>query len=398
MTAFDPNTSRRTDLDWIRVIAFALLILFHVCLAYAPWDWHAHSRHTFEWLREGVLITGPWRLTLLFLVSGTALRFMSGGMSGARVLRARLVRLMPPFVFGVLALVPVQAWIEWRERGTFSGNLIDWYAYQFGPKGLADGIPLNHMWFVLYIVVYSLIAIALLSLPPVLAALERLFETLLRGWLLLLLPIIYLAVSRQELFETWGVSNHLRTDWYNHAMSFPVFLFGFLFAERDRVWRTFERLRWPALVAVAVVMPLLMASEANLVFLNEWTKNSLFAADQWSAIAAVLGFGSRHLRHERSPVLTYLTGAVFPCYLAHQTILVVAVHLVSPLGWHVALEAAFLVVTTLGGSLAVYELVRRVPVLLPLWGLRYAPQARRHAPSINQGLGVVSAAERSEAA
>ena len=55
---------RRTDLDWLRVGAFGLLILFHVGLVYAPFDWHIHSRHTEGWLREGILITGPWRLTL----------------------------------------------------------------------------------------------------------------------------------------------------------------------------------------------------------------------------------------------------------------------------------------------------------------------------------------------
>ena len=51
---------RRTDLDWLRVIAFGLLILFHVGLVYAPYDWHIHSRHTVEWLREAILVTQPW--------------------------------------------------------------------------------------------------------------------------------------------------------------------------------------------------------------------------------------------------------------------------------------------------------------------------------------------------
>ena len=62
-------TQRRYDLDWIRVGAFGLLILYHVGLVYGVYDWHIHSAHTFAWMREAVLITNPWRLTLLFLVS-----------------------------------------------------------------------------------------------------------------------------------------------------------------------------------------------------------------------------------------------------------------------------------------------------------------------------------------
>ena len=388
---------RRTDLDWIRVIAFGLLILFHVGLSYAPWDWHAHSRHTFEWLREGVLLTGPWRLTLLFLVSGAALRFMSRGMSAPRVLWQRLVRLVPPFVFGVLILVPPQAWIEWRGKGTFAGNLIDWYVYQFGPQGLADGVPLNHMWFVLYIVVYSFIAIGLLAVPQFLSFIERGLEKILSGWLILILPMIYLVLARQQLFETWGISNHLRTDWYNHAMSFAVFLFGFLFAAREKVWERFVRLRWAALAAAAVVMPLLMLGEANLLALDDWAKNALFGIDQWAAIAAVLGFGGKYLRHEPTPTLTYLTEAVFPCYLAHQTILVVTLYLIAPLNLPVGIEAPLLILAALGGSLLVYEIVRRIPILRPVWGLRYREKPRRVFEAEDDG-GVVAPAETAEAA
>ena len=48
------QSMRRNDLDWIRVAAFGLLILYHVALVYAPYDWHVHSAHTFDWLHEAV--------------------------------------------------------------------------------------------------------------------------------------------------------------------------------------------------------------------------------------------------------------------------------------------------------------------------------------------------------
>ena len=43
-----PSATRRADIDWIRVAAFGLLIVYHEGLVYAPWDWHVHSPHTFE--------------------------------------------------------------------------------------------------------------------------------------------------------------------------------------------------------------------------------------------------------------------------------------------------------------------------------------------------------------
>src|SRR5690242_7486383 len=70
-------SQRRPDLDWIRVAAFFLLILYHVGMFYVPWDWHVKSDHPIEWLEPVMWLTNPWRLTLLFLVSGCATRFMA---------------------------------------------------------------------------------------------------------------------------------------------------------------------------------------------------------------------------------------------------------------------------------------------------------------------------------
>ena len=368
-------SQRRADIDWIRVAAFGVLILYHVGLVYAPWDWHIHSAHTFEILRYAALVTNPWRLTLLFLVSGVALRLMSRRRAPTQVLSARLARLGPPFLFGVLVLVPPQAWIEAVDKGSWSQGLSAWWLAEFSGQGLADGIPLNHLWFVLYIGVYSLLAIALSAWPTALDRLEAAAAWLLRGWHLLVLPMVYLVIVRQQFFATYGLTNHLTTDWYNHAMSGAVFAFGFLLALRDAVWRDLERLRWAFLAIVAVALPILIAIEADprIPVADGWPRNIAFAVDQWAMIGAVLGFASRHIRAADGPVLRYLTDAVFPCYLAHQTLLVIGAHLLKPLTLPPLLESGLLVLVTLGGSLAVYEAVRRMGPIRLLWGLKPEP-------------------------
>lgn len=74
-------SDRRPDLDWIRVGTFFLLILYHVGMFYVPWDWHVKSPRPVEWLEPLMQLTNPWRLTLLFLVSGAATRFMADKMT-----------------------------------------------------------------------------------------------------------------------------------------------------------------------------------------------------------------------------------------------------------------------------------------------------------------------------
>lgn len=368
-------TQRRADIDWIRIAAFGVLILYHVGLVYAPWDWHVRSPHTIEALGLAALVTNPWRLTLLFMVSGIALRFMVRKTPPAQAFRQRLERLVPPLLFGVLILVPPQSWIEAMEKGSFSGDLWTWWLSEFSPAGLRDGVPLNHVWFVLYITVYSLAALVLARSSRLFDRLEAGLGRLLAGGRLLVVPIIYLALLRLLVFPWAGLTNHITDDPYNHAMSLGVFLTGFLLALREDVWTRFERMRWTSLAVAAISLPALIILSQPVDQAPAAPANLVFAINQWATICAVLGFGSRLLRGADGPVLRYLTDAVFPCYLAHQTLLVIAAHILKPHGLPVGIEASLLVLITLGGSLAVYEVVRRIGVLRPLWGLRPVPRS-----------------------
>lgn len=367
-----PSSSRRADIDWIRVAAFGLLILYHVGLVYAPWDWHVHSPYTIEPLRYAALALNPWRLTLLFFVSGVALRFMSRNRRPLAVIAQRLARLIPPFLFGVLVLVPPQSWLEALDKGSWTQGFGAWWLAEFSPAGFADGIPLNHLWFVLYIAVYSVLILGFTVGVRGWSLLERVCSKAFSSWGLLILPILYLAFVRQKLFATYGLSNHLETDWYNHAASFAVFALGFLLALQDTFWRSFERLRWVFLSFAVVSLAVLIALEAHpggMAF-NGLVKNTMFAIDQWSTLGAVVGFAGRHLRQADGPLLRYLTDAVFPCYLIHQTLLVIAVYVLEPKGLPMGLEVPILATVTLGGSLLVYELVKRMGPFRPLWGLK----------------------------
>ena len=288
------STQRRYDLDWIRVGAFCLLILYHVGLVYGVYDWHIHSAHTFAWMREAILITNPWRLTLLFLVSGAALRFMTLRRTPRQVARARFERLVPPLLFGAVVLVPIQSWIEAMDKGGWPNGVagyLAWMGREFSLGGLADGVPVNHLWFIVYIAAYSVVTILLWRRPGLIDRLGDWLQKNLAGPRLLVLPILYLIAIRIGLFPWFGVTNVLHWDWYNHALSLAAFVFGFSIVGRESLWRDMERYRWLALGLAAAALP----------------------------------------------------------------------------AW---LEALFLVAVTFLGSLAVYEVVRRIPAIRPLWGLK----------------------------
>src|ERR1019366_8509217 len=118
---------RLTDLDWVRIGAFALLIFYHVGMFYVPWDWHVKSPRILPDLEIPMLLINPWRLLLLFIVSGAATRFMTAKMKPGALFGARSKRLLLPLLLGMLVVVPPQSYLQVVESYGFHGNFFSFY-------------------------------------------------------------------------------------------------------------------------------------------------------------------------------------------------------------------------------------------------------------------------------
>jgi len=392
MTTTVQQIDRRYDLDWIRVGAFFLLILYHTGMFYVPWDWHVKTPHVVEGLMPLMLLTNPWRLTLLFLVSGAATRFMADKTTVGQLTGARIVRLLPPLLFAMFVIVPPQSYYEiveylaqhpsapvgvenfWVRYVTASGH---WC----GTDGDCLITPTwNHMWFVAYLLFYTLVlALMLLVWKTAGERIQQAAEYLLKGVGLFAWPILFLAMLRATLYAKYGETHALVGDHYVHAVSFSAFLLGFGLAKSDTLRERLVAVRWPALI-VAVA-----AWAGWSIYVWTYRHDTpipspqlkllmrfVFAADTWCAIVAILGFGAKHLTHG-GPVLRYLTLGVFPFYLVHQTLIVVMAHHLAKLGLPQGLEGAVLVVATFAGCFATYEIVRRIPGVRILFGLKGQP-------------------------
>lgn len=380
---------RRYDLDWVRVAAFFLLVLYHVGMYYVSWDWHVKSPYASETLEPLMMLTSPWRLSLLFLVSGVATAFLFGKRP-AGFIGQRSWRLLLPLIFGMLVIVTPQAYYEVVEKlpgGYRDGYLAFWGRYlQNDPTFCREGdcldVPTwNHLWFVAYLWGYTVIAWGLLRFAP--GTMDRV-----GGWVarrlsgigVLVWPALLLAMVRVALVGRFESTHALVDDWYNHAQYLPLFLLGVMVATRDGVWNSLQRMRWPALVIAAIGYAFIVWYFYGSGYDDETTpppealrmfQRVVWAVFQWTMIAAIFGF-VRGIAFTDSPALRYLREAVFPVYILHQTIIVVLAHNAQPLGLRPVVEGPLLVLATFALSFAGFELVRRVRWLRPLFGLKKA--------------------------
>ncbi len=118
---------RRLDLDWLRIAAFGLLIFYHVGMFYVTWGFHVKSSHASGLVEPLMLLSNPWRLVLLFVISGCATRFMMDKMRTGPFLGSRTVRLLVPLVFCMFVIVPPQTYFEIIEKLGFTGSYGEFY-------------------------------------------------------------------------------------------------------------------------------------------------------------------------------------------------------------------------------------------------------------------------------
>ena len=97
-------------------------------------------------------------------------------------------------------------------------------------------------------------------------------------------------------------------------------------------------------------------------------------AYMWVMIAALLGLARRFLSSD-GPVRRYLTEAIFPVYILHQSITVSAGYALTRAGLDVWTEFCLLTAAAFAGSFAGFETIRRIAMLRPLFGLKPEKEA-----------------------
>ncbi len=382
---------RRHDIDALRALAFALLILYHWGMLYVGgdnWGWHLKSTHTSEWLQWPMLFVNRWRMDLIFLISGLSVHFMLRDTRIGRFVAMRSWRLMLPLIFGMLVVVPIQPYAQGVTSGAvhtgfwqFLGDYLSGHVWPGEPFDGADGLTWNHLWYLAYLWVYTLAFVVLL---PLLRRLPNPLARLRGGWLLTL-PAIPLFVATVTLQPIFGTDGDLENDWYRHAIYFSMFLYGWWIGTRQPVWDAFLLLRKRA-TGWALVM---FAAYAALVFvlpddasqpqlLAVWTFRNAYI---WLALSAILGWGHRLLN---CPFkwLPWANASVYPWYILHQSLIILMAYWLLPLDLGPVAEPALVLLGTLGGCWLLTNLVSRIGMLRPCFGMKPGRRAVRNKHAV----------------
>jgi len=347
----DHVSIRRDEIHWILVLTLGLLMVADLAGTFQPWAtnllliWNERALPGVPRLIEMIHFSG---IPVLFAGLGMALRFRLERRTWRQLLGDGALRMLLPFLFATFTIGPLCLAMAF------------YYYY-----GRASYVPNpGHLWFLGNALIYWT-----LLLPIVVWVMRRPHNGLVRGFerllglargggmVLLVVPVLLEAMLvNPPVYSSYALTAH------GLFVGFIYFALGFLFVcagETGR--RSAESLRFSAL---ALGCGLYIARELDL-----WsTVNALAALESMSWVIAAWGFASRHLDRP-SGTLRYLSSAVFPVFIIHLPVQLLVSWFLIPLGMHPFLKLILLLVLTLSVSVGVYEIVKRVGFIRPLFGM-----------------------------
>lgn len=379
--------ARRHDIDALRALAFALVILYHVAMYYvADWPWHLKSPHAAEWLQAPMRALNLWRMDLVFLISGLAFGLVRKGRSVPGLVRLRSVRLLVPLAFGMAVIVPYQPYAQGVANGLvapgFGAFLWRYYSGSTWPPGAFDGwhagVTWNHLWYLAYLWLYTVVLALLLPLAESAAGqrVRRAF-TGLRGAALVALPVLPLALYSVLLWPHFPPTHDGIHDAWLHAVYFTAFVYGYWIGLDAGLWAECVRLRWRtlglALALLGVYLVLLGLVPQHGERAARWPLRVLADVYLWAALLAILGWAHHRLNHPWR-WLRWANESVYPWYLLHQTAIIVLAVWLAPAQLGPVREPVALLAGTVALCWGLTAVVQRVRWMRPLFGL---PRARR---------------------
>ena len=378
---------REYGLDWLRVAAFVILIAYHTAVYFAPGPWFVKNATASSWLVWVMLLFNRWRLPLLFFISGAGTWFNLRRRGYRSFAWERIRRLVLPLAFGMFVVVPPQVYVERVIAGVHYSSYFEFWGtvFRLVPYPIGNFAWL-HLWFLPYILVYSLVGLPLFAMlrasagRTFVAGLARLCE--LPGFIYLLpLPGIATAII---LEPHWPTTLDFIHDWANVSISFLFFLWGFIICSSERFLDLLERRRleftWVAALMVLLVYGVRMAPvyEAFSSFIpglqgnieaRRWITDAVDGYFAMTMIFALVGWSRCKLNHD-SATLRWATAAVFPFYIAHETITVLLGY--AWRNWDIGFVVKFSLLFggTLLGSWLLFECMRHTRFTRALFGMK----------------------------
>lgn len=345
-------SERRYDIDWLRVIAIGLLIIYHVAIIFQPWAMFIgfiKSNESLESLWSAMSMVNIWRIPLLFYVSGMGLYFALKKRNWKQLLAERAKRILLPFLFGIVVITPLHIYVFQQYY-----NLpLHYYPH------------LGHLWFLGNILIYILLLFPLfLYLKRVengrfQQKLSYLMKKPTGPLLISLFFMLEAVIIKPPIFQLYA------NTWHGFILGLLAFLFGFIIIYSGKTfWQTVDKWKW-LYFSIAIVLYTIR------LIISRTTPEYLMAFESTCWIFSIFGLSYKYL-NKPSTILSYLNKATYPVYIIHMIALYLGALIILPLAISPIFKLIMIIIFSFCFCYLLYEfLIKRVRFLRLLFGLKW---------------------------
>ncbi len=372
----EKQSTRRYDLDWLRVIAIVLLVFYHTGMIFVnDWGWHIKNNTTSEIFREWMFFLSRWRMALLFFISGTGTYYLLSMRTSGKYIWERFKRLFIPLVFGMLVIVPPQIYFERLTQGqTYSYLEFYKYVFQFEPY-LKGNFSWHHLWFIAYLFIFSLVGLPIFlwwkskSGKTFINSFSNLINKLSIYFLALPLILVYIT-----LIDKYPGPQNIVKDLTMLIYYFLFFLFGY-FVNLNTLWSDIEKNR-----KLSLKLAFFCLLFVNIIRWNDLDEpgsgwlfiffRAILIFNAWCWVMAILGYGKKYLNFNNKFLIRANEG-IYAFYILHQTIIVIIAYYVVKTNDEISTKFIFTSFVTIFLCLGSYEfLIRPYNTVRFLFGMK----------------------------
>lgn len=348
---------RKFYLDNLRLIMILLLFPVHTCMI-----WNDFGSKFYIWNGENkllstfIVLVNPWFMPILFVIAGMCARYALEKRSIKEFVRERFLKLLLPFISGIILLVPVQTLYARKFFFSYEGGVIENYRYFFTHltdfSGYDGGFTPGHLWFILFLFLISLFSLILHKVLPYNKVKDKISKINVWFVLGLFLPV--------WLFYYIG-----NFGGFSLGKNLILYLAGYYVLSNDSIMdKLEENIKWIACIWCVLEIALAIAY-------YQWSFYGDLAVNVvgWFGVLVWLVLGKKVLNSE-TKVTKYFTRASYPIYILHQSILVVLAYYVVKWWDTILLQMAVIMIGSFALTILCYQILRYIPYLRDLFGIK----------------------------
>lgn len=374
------NFERKYYLDWLRILATLLLFVFHTARCFDIGEAnYIENPDPSNWITIfGIWIINIFHMPLFFFISGAASKLALQRISFKKYSKLRLLRLLIPFIFGILIIVPPQPFYAAKYHNNFQGSFFDFYKSYFQTgfqdiSGYRGTLTPAHLWFILVLFLLSIFAIPLMMgfNSPKFHKFEENMVKNKRFFWIILIPLILIGGS-------FALPSLLGKP---IVFYFVIFLYGYIFIGNNTIEQYIVQKRKIWLIIASIGLIYASIVNIDVVYFNNrfdipWLITSIisYLITMWTFLLTIVGYSKKNL-NITNKFHKYFSLASYPLYILHQTaIIILAYYIVQ---WSIFLWLKFILIILLSFllSVIVYEFIRKIKIFN--WGLGIKSKKRK---------------------